>query len=73
MTPTATPNHAMQRTAELGVVCASEAGANAGESPAGRIKLFTTENCVGGRGCEASGVSTAQIGQQAVMKMNRIQ
>lgn len=30
--------------AELGVVYASEAGDNAGESPAGRIELFTTEN-----------------------------
>ena len=28
-------------------LCAGEAGAKAGESPVGRIRLFTTENCVG--------------------------
>jgi hypothetical protein len=44
-------------------VCASEAGATAGESPAGRIELFTTENCVGVWGREAADVSTAQIEQ----------
>ena len=27
-------------------VCAGEAGCHAGESPAGRIRLFTTESCV---------------------------
>ena len=26
--------------------CAGEAGCHAGESPAGRIRLFTTESCV---------------------------
>jgi len=44
-------------------VCASELGGNAGESPAGRMELFTTENGVGARDCEALGVSTAQIEQ----------
>jgi hypothetical protein len=46
---------------ELGVVCASESGANAGESPAGRIELFTTENGVGAGSREASSVSAASI------------
>jgi hypothetical protein len=44
-------------------LCAGEVGANAGESPVGRIGLFTTENCVGEWGREASSASTARIEQ----------
>jgi hypothetical protein len=44
-------------------LCADEVGANAGESPVGRIGLFTTENCVGEWGREASSASTARIEQ----------
>jgi hypothetical protein len=44
-------------------LCAGEAGAKAGESLVGRIRLFTTENCVGEWGREASSASTAWIEQ----------
>ena len=52
--------------------CASEAGWNAGESPARRIGLFTTEHDLNSAAARR-GWKLRKMSRRAVMKMNHLQ
>jgi hypothetical protein len=51
--------------------CASEVGWNAGESPARRVRLFTTEHDLNSAAARR-GWKLREMNRRAVMKMNHI-
>ena len=54
-------------------VCAGESGVHAGESPAGRIRRFTTESDVRNEAARPKPQAGHRLNQQAITKVNLIQ
>ena len=53
--------------------CAGETGSHAGESPAGRIRRFTTERDARNEAARLKPQAGHPLNRQAIMKMNSIQ
>ena len=54
-------------------VCAGESGVHAGESPAGRMRRFTTESDVRNEAARPKPQAGHRLNQQAITKVNLIQ
>jgi len=54
-------------------VCAGEAVCHAGESPAGRIRLFTTESCVREEAARLNPKARRRLNCPVVMTVNLIE